>query len=340
MSKYVVLRLLDSFFRHKLLHILPLVAFTALGVWYVVTQDVEYQAKGVLLVEDETLLTSLTQVGGDSSGFQTPADRVSSELNSLLQTDAFVTDVASNAGIGSDLARERIERIQASIGAFAVGENLVHIWSNDIDPERARAKAAATIENLIQFHIDSEVGDSAAAEGVLDPLTEQYRDDLAVARQALTDYLVAHPIGEGETRPSDEQFRVDQLTAALTKADTRYSDALAKEESARLAKTQAESAIENRFQIVDEPKLPTSPLGRLRTRALMLAVFLLVGGIMTAASIVLGAALDQSVRYPLDVTTRMGVKVLGVIPDTSSWERPSRRDDDGNTFADRRAATT
>jgi hypothetical protein len=322
-----VLRLLDSFFRHKLLHILPIVAFTALGVWYVGTQDVEYQAKGVVLVEDETLLTSLTNVGGDGNGFQAPSERVSTEVNALLQTEAFVAGVAKIAGIGTDLPPERIERIQASIGSFPVGENLVQIWSNDIDPERARAKAAAAIDNLIQFQIDSEVGDSAAAEGVLDPLTEQYRDDVTAARDALADYLQDNPVADDGVRPSNEQFRVDQLTAALTKADARYTDALEKEESARLAKTQAESAIMDRFQIVDEPQVPASPVGRLRTRALALAVFLLVGGIVTAASIVLGAVLDQSVRYPLDVTTRLGVKVLGVIPDTSGWQHPPGSDD-------------
>lgn len=328
MSKYVVLRLLDSFFRHKLLHILPIVAFTALGAWYVVTQEVEYQAKGVLLVEDETLLTSLTEVGGDGGGFQAPSERVSTEVNSLLQTDAFVTSVATTAGMGPDVSPERIERIQASIGSYAVGENLVHIWSNDIDPERARAKAAATIESLIQFQIDTAVGDSDAAEGVLDPLMEQYRDDVTAAREALADYLQDNPVTDEQVRPSNEQFRIDQLTAALTKADARYTDALEKEESVRLAKTQAESAIEDRFQIVDEPRVPTSPLGRLRTRALALAVFMLVGGILGAASIVLGAVLDQSVRYPLDVTTRLGVKVLGVIPDTSRWQPPTHLEDD------------
>lgn len=327
MSKYVVLRLLDSFFRHKLLHILPIVAFTALGAWYVVTQEVEYQAKGVLLVEDETLLTSLTEVGGDGGGFQAPSERVSTEVNSLLQTDAFVTSVAKTAGIGA-VSPERIERIQASIGSYAVGENLVHIWSNDINPERARAKAAATIESLIQFQVDTAVGDSDAAEGVLDPLTEQYGDDVTAAREALADYLQDNPVSDEQVRPSSEQFRIDQLTAALTKADARYTDALEKEESVRLAKTQAESAIDDRFQIVDEPRVPTSPLGRLRTRALALAVFMLVGGILGAASIVLGAVLDQSVRYPLDVTTRLGVKVLGVIPDTSRWQPPTHLEDD------------
>lgn len=339
MSKYVVLRLLDSFFRHKLLHVLPIVAFTALGVWHVGTQEVEYQAKGVLLVEDETLLTSLTNVGGDGNGFQAPSNRVSTEVNALLQTDAFVSSVASGAGIGSDPPPERIERIQASIGSYPVGENLVHIWSNDIDPERARAKAAATIESLIQFQIDTAVGDSAAAEGVLDPLTAQYRDDLTAARQALADYLREHPVSDEGARPSNEQFRVDQLTAALTKADVRYSDALEKEESARLAKTQAESAIQGRFQVVDEPQVPSSPVGRLRTRALALAVFLLVGGIMTAASIVLGAVLDQSVRYPLDVTTRLGVKVLGVVPDTSAWQQAPRSEGVGGSADEQVIAT-
>lgn len=338
MSRYVVLRLLDSFFRHKLLHLLPVVGFAALGVWYVATQDVEYQAKGVLFVEDETLLTSLTDVGSDGNGFQPPAERVSTEVNSLLQTEAFVTTVATDAGLGSELTPEQITQLQASIGAFPVGENLVHVWSNDLDADVARAKAAATIDSFVQFQIDSAFGAGTAAQGVLDPLTEQYRRDVAAARQALADYLGANPVRNEAVRPADQQLRVDQLTTALTEATTRYNDAIEKEESARLAAAQAEDAVHDRFQVVDEPQVPTAPLGRLRTQALALAVFLLVGGILSAASVVLGAALDQSVRYPLDVTTRLGVRVLGVIPDTSGLRQAPARKGHAHSRATSRAS--
>jgi uncharacterized protein involved in exopolysaccharide biosynthesis len=335
-SRYVVLRLLDSFFRHKLLHLLPIIAFAALGVWYVATQEVEYQAKGVLLVEDETLLTTLTEVGNDGNGFQAPAERVSTEVNALLQTEAVLTTIAEQAGLGTALTTEQLRQLRESIGAFAVGENLLHVWSNDVDADTARAKAAATIDSFIEFQIDSAVGAGAAAQGVLDPLTEQYRRDVAAAQQALADYLRANPVRNEGLRPADQQVQVDQLTTALTEANTRYTDALEKDESARLATAQAEDAVRDRFQVVDRPQVPTSPLGRLRTRALALAVFLVVGGILSAASVVLGAVLDQSVRYPLDVTTRLGVRVLGVIPDTSAWRRPPAREDHADHRARRR----
>lgn len=322
MSNHVVLRLLDSFFRHKWLHILPVVVFTALGAWYVSSRAVEYQASGVLLVEDETLLTSLTNVGGDGNNlWQSPAERAANQVNSLLQTKSFAGDVARNAGT-SDATQPDVIGIQRSVGAFAAGENLVHVWSNDTDPQVARAKAAAAIDTLIEFRISSAVGDGTAAEGALDPLTEQYRDDLTAARKALDEYLNENPSPADATRPPNEQFRIDQLSSTVATAEARYTDALQKEESARLTAEQAENAIRDRFKIVDQPEVPTVPQGRMRTRLLSLAVFMVVGAIVTAASIVLGAVLDQSVRYPLDITSRLDVKVLGVVPDTSGWTLP------------------
>lgn len=326
MSDYVVLRLLDSFFRHKILHVLPLIAFAALGVWYVATQEVEYQAKGVLLVEDETLLTSLSGVGGEGNGFQSPADRISIEVNSLLQTDAFVRDIAERAGLGGELTAFQVSLVRGSIGAYPAGANLVHVWANDSVPEAARDKAAAAIEGLIQFQVDSAVEDSSTAETVLDPLTKQYRDDLREANRELTAYLNDHPLPASGVRPPDEQFRVDQLTRSVSQAEGRYADALQKEESARLARTQAQSSVEDRFEVVDQPQLPVAPLGQLRTKVLNVAVFMTVGFILSIASVVLGAVLDQSVRYPLDVTMRLDTEVLGVIPDTSGWDRPGRKE--------------
>ncbi len=275
-------------------------------------------------MEDQTLLSSLTDVRGAEGGYQTPATYTSRHLNALLQTDAFVSAVAERAGFGTaaTLAPEHHRMMRSSIGSWEAGENLVHVWSTHEDPEVAREFAAATIESLIQWQIDAEVGQSTAAEGFLEPLTDQYREDLAAAREALASYLRANPVPADADRPEAEQLTIDGLAAEVSDAGARYTDALAKEESARLATAQVESDVRNRLQLVDAPETPPSPESGLKTSVVVLAVFLATGALLSAAAVVVGAVVDPSLRFPAEVRRRLGVDVLAVLPEAPAGKVP------------------
>ena len=321
MPSHALLRLLDSFFRHPVLYLLPLVLFALLGAFVVVNQETEYRSDGVVFVEDRTFLSSLTEVRGAEGGYQTPAGYTSGQLNSLLQTDAFLAAVVEQSGLAdpATLAPADYEQLRSSLGSWEAGENLMHVWAAHQQPEVAHGLAGATIESLIQWQIDADISQSSAAEGFLNPLTDRYREDLAAARESLEEYLQSHPAPEDGERPASQQLVIDGLTAEVSDANARYTDALGKEESARLATAQAESDVRNRLKVIDEPKVPVSPQGSLRTSAITLALFLMIGTVLSLGAIVAGAVVDPSLRFPSDVERRLGVDVVASLPDASAW---------------------
>jgi len=53
-------RLLETFFRHRWLYVLPLVPFLALGVATVTGRGPSYRSSGVILINKDTLINQLT----------------------------------------------------------------------------------------------------------------------------------------------------------------------------------------------------------------------------------------------------------------------------------------
>ncbi|MDV7397508.1 Wzz/FepE/Etk N-terminal domain-containing protein, partial [Arthrospira platensis SPKY1] len=93
MLRLVTLRILESYFQHRWLYFLPLVLMIGLGAYYAFDAKPTYTAKGVLYVETQSYLASLTNVSGtgsDPAWWKTPAQVTNEEIGELLQTDAFV----------------------------------------------------------------------------------------------------------------------------------------------------------------------------------------------------------------------------------------------------------
>ena len=67
MLRLVILRILESYFRHRWLYLLPIVLSVALAAYFVVNEKQSYYAQGVLYVQNESYLASLTNVT-DNSG--------------------------------------------------------------------------------------------------------------------------------------------------------------------------------------------------------------------------------------------------------------------------------
>ncbi len=87
-----------------------------------------------------------------------------------------------------------------------------------------------------------------------------------------------------------------------------------KDESARLAASQAEVNARQSFYVVDAPTVPTEPTTSLRKSALRASVFVLVGLIFSIIMVIGGALLDRTLTLPLDVQLDLGLPVMAVIP--------------------------
>jgi hypothetical protein len=80
------------------------------------------------------------------------------------------------------------------------------------------------------------------------------------------------------------------------------------------------------YILIDAPELPDKPEISTRQIAINLAVFLLVGIVLSSVAIVGSALLDRTFRFPFDVTQNLELPVLAAIPDITPAGRKSLRE--------------
>src|SRR5262245_62818278 len=98
LTQRMLLHLLETFFRHPIIHLLPLVIFLALGCFTAFSAQKTYRSVGILNATSGTLLSELTG-NSPTFGFDSTATVTSRNILQLMSTDAFLTDVIERAGM-------------------------------------------------------------------------------------------------------------------------------------------------------------------------------------------------------------------------------------------------
>ncbi|HEU4325437.1 MAG TPA: lipopolysaccharide biosynthesis protein [Roseiflexaceae bacterium] len=322
MVRLVTLRLLESYFRHRWLNLLPLVLMVALAAAYLTITPPKYRAAGALYVQRETLLTTLTTENQPFS-WVTPAQTTANELRELTQTDAFVraalqqTPLEGRLAEGPQAVEETIRNFREAVLFTPLGDNLVQFSATDPSPETAQKLAQATIDTFLQWKLNADNRDSIVAQEFFTQQLEPYERELQEARDEMDSYLRANPDPLRGERPTEEQIQIRLLQSNIDQAADRLSSAMEKHESARLAQAKAESDVRQNYTVVDAPGLPSRPATSLTDRAKTAAPFLAVGLILALAGIVGGAVLDRSVRFAIDVRHGFDLPVLASLPDSA-----------------------
>jgi len=328
MARLIILRVLDSYFRHRWLNLLPIVLMIGLASASFTLAQPEFISRGRLYVQKAALLPSLTQLPSDGYTWRTPTQVALSELQELVQTEAFVrsviqkTDLEANMSGGADAIKQTIDDFRLALSLQQVGDNVIEISVTDKTPEHAQQLAAATIDAFTIWKLNGDQQESAVAQSFFRDVLPGYQDNLLKARDALKSYLEAHPIPLRGERPAQELLEIAQYQSIVDVATRRVENALEKEESARLAQAQAESSVRQDYMLIDAPTLPIKPETSLRQRLMGPAIFVVVGFILTIVCIIGGALLDRSFRFPLDVHTSLGLQVLALVPDISRVVQP------------------
>jgi capsular polysaccharide biosynthesis protein len=321
----IILRLLESYFRHRWLYLLPIGLMAAAMALYIVLVPAPYTAEGTLYVQQETLLSSLTSVRSSGFGFRyvTPSEETVGELYQLMNSDGFMravvgqTDLEARMNEGPRVIEETLREAREAVWFHGLGNNLVAINATFTMPRVAAQLVEATIETYTLWKTNISRDESAAAQTFFADLVTTYRTELDAERNTLTTYLVTHPEPVRGNRPPEEAATIAKLTAAVELAEERLRNAENKEEDAQLAVAQTESNIRQSYFVVDAPQVPTEPKRSKKELAMVLALFLAVGGIMSVTGIVGGALLDRSLRFPVDVKQSLQLPVLALIPESA-----------------------
>ncbi len=320
MVRLIVLRLLESFFRRPLLSLAPFVLALLIGVGYILFSPPEYLSSGKIYVEKESLLASLTSSDSDVSWWVTPAQATSNEIYELLATNTFVRSAIQQTKLeplmagGPDVVWETFTFFRDTISVNTLGDKLVEIRATTDDPELSYQMVVATMDTYLKWKMNNDFQESIAAQKFFEELIAPYQADVDAARQALIDFLSANPEPVRGERPPGEQFQLDQLRAALARAEERLSAAQENEESARLALVKNESLIRQTYQIIDQPEIPLRAEFSITGFIRNMVIFVAIGVFLSASLIGGGALLDRSLRFPVDVQNGLGVPLLALVP--------------------------
>src|SRR5437868_5881483 len=100
MTRAFVLRLLESYFRHRWLNLLPIVLMVVSGSAYLLLKPRLYMTQGLIYVPSQSYLASLTDVPTlQNSPWVSPAQSTANEIKELLQTDTFIRSVIAKTDL-------------------------------------------------------------------------------------------------------------------------------------------------------------------------------------------------------------------------------------------------
>lgn len=321
MVRLIVLRLLETYFRHRFLYLVPIGLMAIAAGLSVALTAPEYTAQGTMFVEDRSLLASLTEADSDFSWRRSPAQNVASDFSDLLRTDAFVrsaiqrTLLEQNMAQGPDAVEEAFDLFRSAISVRPIGNKLVEFSAGTLDPALSQQLVIASMDSYVLWKINADYQESIAAQNFFAALIPSYEEEQRIARDNLAMFLASYPQPVRGERPVTEEVELRRLTAAVDDATRRLEDALSKEENARLALARAENIARQTYQVLDAPELPRFRGVPLRSVVMDIAVFIAIGAVLSIVCVVGAALLDRSFLFPIDVRHGLSLPVLAMVTD-------------------------
>lgn len=318
MIKLIALRLLENFFRHRWLYMLPPVLLLAAGITVALVVPQDYEAAGTMMIEKESLLATLTSSGTAATMWRTPASITVDELKELLATDAFVRATVAKTGLEAKMSgdpqqvKQVFDEFRKSLMIFPLGDKLMEVRATHAEPLMAQQIAAATMDSYVQWQINKDYQESVVAQGFFANLITPYQEDLQSARDNMRAYLEAYPEPLRGERPPEEQMEIKRLESEIARAEERLTETLKSEEMARLSVAQSESLARQTYLVIDTPVAPPEDFSLARV-AIYVIVFTLVGCFLSGLALALSALFDRTLRWPVDIRQALGLPLLATL---------------------------
>ena len=322
----MIARLLEAFFRHKLLILMPVIAtpLLVLPAAFLLVRPFYESAAGVW-VERPTYIPAAE----DWNRYVSPAQNQHSKLTEMLRTRAFVEDVARRTTLAPLLAtnegrEELAEYLQRSISAVATGSKLLTIRVRADSPDIAYEVINATLNAFRDRSANDRANQTSMVIAFYEGQVKNAEDELTRARDGLRRYLAANP-RYAQVDPSSRTVG-QSLNLPVAAIDPVLSDLIRAQENAQKeqerlrglldqAQFDSQASLEGgdaAFQVIDQPVLPTSSQRERRRLIIFPTAALLVGLIVGAALLIILTVADRSARWPEDLD-KVG-KVIGIVP--------------------------
>ena len=327
-----MVRYLETFYRHRLLLLIPIVLTTAMSLILVATQPRTYESTAQLWFD----------ASSSSNTGVLPADQGAAQLKEILKTRSFCSKVGSSSPLASDVAAklksspDLLTRALSSLGGgvstadpaaleaalydtinkktvvTATGPEIVSITFDYSDPVIAAKTAQAIVD---EFTSELLGGRRIQAQATLTFYDEQVKSqyaELAAADAAYYRYLQSHPAEQAPTTVPSVDLTALRRTDDL--ARTRYDSLLLKLDGARLDVAAVAQPGAAGFRVIDAPQVPYRSKGFLRSAAFGGAGGLGAGLFISLLALLALTAGDTSFHRPEELSADLGQRVVGAIP--------------------------
>jgi uncharacterized protein involved in exopolysaccharide biosynthesis len=322
----VTTKILEAFFRHKLLILLPpLLIPLIVGPLALITAPIYYEAWTGVWVDRPQYL-AFTQAGW--SVYLTPAQNQANALHEQLRTRTFMMDIAKRTQlaplVGNQRGEDRIRTIfLQGLSVTPNGDHLLVLNFRADTPRLAYDLLNATVDAFKEGASTERVNQASLAISFYESQLQDGQDRLTKLTSSARQYIAANPrLGSLAPTPGQSTGPVLPVTAT----DPQLADMMGQIEfqnkeidrirgSLEQARFDASAGLEGQelgFRIIDAASVPSAPTRALR-KQLIFPIAGLVGGlILSTMLMVLVVAADRAVRSEGDLPS--STRVLGMTP--------------------------
>jgi uncharacterized protein involved in exopolysaccharide biosynthesis len=338
-----MVRLLETFFRHRLLLLGPVVLVLVGATGWVFIQPPTYDSSVRVWVERQTLVPD-----PNSNPYLTPAQEQAGVLTELISTKYFDSKVGKRSPLAAALRdasahssggiRTRLMRLVGLAGpavqltdsqvddqvytsilsstlVFPSGPEIITVTFRAGDPQMAALVAQAIVNQFMDETLTNQRVQAEAAAAFYSSQVNQSQADQATADKAVDDYLLANPSQRSVNAIPDA--RMLQLRRDDDAAHQRTQSVLDKLDQARLNRVALDQSGTAGVRVLDKAETPTQPssIKKVVLQAagvgLVLAVLILVVGVLALTW------LDSTIRRPQEVETILDLRPVGSVPRVS-----------------------
>ncbi|MBV9175280.1 MAG: hypothetical protein JOZ81_34930 [Chloroflexi bacterium] len=338
----MIKRLLEAFFRHKLLVLMPpiLLPLIVTPIAIASTPKVYDTAVGVW-VDPPAYLNY-------KDGFNpwtTPATQQAARLGELLRTRAFLVDVAQRTPtlaplVGNPASEATLSDVigkSVSLGGAATGAALGSTTGDHLLVIHVQAPTAKLSYEMCKALIDAYQEKSAADQAdqsdsaiqFFQSRTDEAQQQLTKATQDVRRYVASRqsdPTTADTAAASLPASLLDPklagLQAAMQQAQSDYNLAQNALTQAQRDSVAAQQGQQYGFQVLDEPQMPTAPVSQMKKIIVYPIAGAMAGLVLATVILVLLVASDRSIRYESDLTP--GLRVVGSVPTLKMKRVPKR----------------
>jgi len=334
-----MVRYLETFFRHRLLFIAPVVLILVVTGVIVVTQPVVYTAATRLWVDKPAL-------GSDeqTNPFVSPAAREAESLQELMNTRYFTVKAAHRGPLARSLGSEPVapsglhwllSRVRGGDTSahmpsadqvdsmafdilshnsviYAVGPQIIEVDFSYGDPKVAAATAQAVIDQFLEETLASDKARSQVVADFYSSQIRQTQQTLAAADLAVNQYLAAHPELRSVNAVPDAKLL--QLQQADQQARQTMADFQSKVDGARLTQAALSAPGASGMRLLDPATVPAEAGVSRKLLAQALGAGLAVGLLVLVLGLLALTLADTTLRRPEDVEQALGLRLAGTIP--------------------------